>query len=315
MTGDGFAVRMDGITAGYRRRTVLRELALQVPEGSVCALLGRNGSGKTTLLRVLVGFLRPGAGRALVLGEDAWRSRFRLKDRIGFVAERQDLWPGMRVEELLRLASRLHGRWDHGLVARLADRCGLPMRRRVGELSKGMQVLLAQLLALGHRPELLVLDEPVAGLDPVMREEFAENVLAFVHETGATALYSTHLVDEVQPLADRVAVLAEGGIVLEGALDEVMGRYARVTVMGGPEEVAAARGADVVAVQRRDGAAVVTACGDPDRVAAWAKEKGLAVVEARRPTLQELFVALLGEDNLLRPEAWAARRRVMGGAA
>lgn len=308
-------IKAEDLAAGYGRRPVLSELSLEVPPGAVCALLGRNGAGKTTLLRVLLGFLEPKSGHVEVLGTDAWHSRFALRDRIGFVAERQDFWPQMRGSELLRLASKLHATWDHSLVERLAGRCGLPLEERLRTYSKGMQVLLAQVLALGHRPELLILDEPAAGLDPVMRSEFAENLLDYVGETGATAIYSTHLVDEVQGLADEVAVLFGGSILVSGPLDEIIGRYGRVTVMGDGAVLAQISGLQVIASHRRADAAIVTVVGDPQAAAAVLRSVGLSVLEARRPTLQELYIAFLGQDNAQRTGSIVHERRELGGAA
>ena len=308
-------IKVDDLAAGYGRHRVLAELSLEVLPGAVCALLGRNGAGKTTFLRVLLGFLKPKVGHAEVLGEDAWRSRFGLKDRIGFVAERQDFWPRLRAGELLSIAAKLYSRWDQRFVDRLVDRCGLPLEERVGSYSKGMQALLAQVLALGHRPKLLILDEPVAGLDPVMRSEFAENLLDYVGETGATAIYSTHLVDEVQGLADEVAVLYDGGILLSGPLDDIIGGYGRLAVAGDTAQLHRASDLHVVATHQREDAAIVTVAGDPQEAAAVLRSMGLSVLEARRPTLQELFIAVLGEDNAQRPGAWAARHGKQGGTA
>jgi len=298
----------DDVRAGYSKANVLDGLTLEVAAGSVCALLGRNGAGKTTLLRTALGFLKIRGGRVMALGEDAWQGRFDLKDRIGFVAERQDLWPRMRGAELLALAARLFRSWDSGQAASLVDRYGLDLDKPMGTYSKGMQVQIAQIVALSHRPELLILDEPVAGMDPVVRSEFTEHVLRHVHDTGATVLYSTHLVSEVEDMADRVAFLHGGTIVLAGEVQEILSRYTRVVAILGAEGEDQLAALAPVSVHRREEVAVVTIAGEVDRVAAAIRTIRLDVLDMRRPTLQELFIGLLGEDNLLRNGSHAARR-------
>jgi len=297
------------VAAGYGSQEVLRDLSLQVPRGSVCALLGRNGAGKTTLLRTALGFLRTRAGRVTVLGDDAWRCRFDLKDRIGFVPERQDLWPRMRGGDLLALAAKLYSRWDSALASQLVERYHLPLRQRIGTYSKGMQIQLVQVVALAHYPEVLIFDEPVASMDPVVRSEFVEHVVGYVHDNGASVLYSTHLVDEVRALADRVAFLSGGTIILEGPVDDVLAGYAYLLVMldGTTEKAIAAL--SPVAVQRRDDVAAVTLAAPAEEAAVRASAAGISVLEARRPGLQELFIALLGEDSQYREDAHADRMR------
>jgi ABC-2 type transport system ATP-binding protein len=232
-----------------------------------------------------------------VLGEEAWASRFLLKDRIGYVAERQDLWPRMRGAELLALSSRLFSRWDAALADQLVHRYNLPLERRIGTYSKGMQVQLAQVLALAHRPELLILDEPVAGMDPVVRSQFVEHVLGFVHDTGASVLYSTHLVEEVRALADRIAFLHRGEIILEGPVEDVLDGFTQLlAVLHDDVEDAIAELAPI-ATQRRDDVAVLTMAEPLSPVRERLETVRLSVLEARRPTLQELFIALLGDSS------------------
>ena len=295
------------VTAGYGRLPVLRDLSLQVPAGSVCALLGRNGAGKTTLLRTALGFLRVTAGQVTVLGSNAWQDRFTLKDRIGYVAERQDLWPRMRGGELLALAAQLFSSWDLSLQAQLVDRYTLPLERRIGTYSKGMQIQLAQIVALAHCPEVLILDEPVASMDPVVRSDFVEHVLDYVHDTGASVLYSTHLVDEVGALADRVAFLCGGEIVIEGPVDEVVGRYSHLLVLLDEQAEEAIDKLEPVSVQRREEAAILTLAAPLEQ--ATERAERITILEARRPSLQELFIALLGDDDRTRDGSHPARQQ------
>jgi len=297
------------VEAGYGRHQVLRRLELRLRKGSVCALLGRNGAGKTTLLRTALGFLKPRSGRAEVLGLDGWKDRFELKDRLGFVAERQDFWPRMRASELLDLASKLYSCWDPARAAVLVDRFGLGLSVRIGTYSKGMQVQLAQVVALAHEPELLLLDEPVAGMDPVVRTEFVEHILEYVHDTGASVLYSTHLVSEVESMADRVAFLHDGTIIIEGEVDDILSRYSRFIVVLDDSTRAAVARLEPVSIHTQEELAVITCAANPEELAVTLAELDITPLQLARPTLQELFIALLGEDNPRRSGSQASRRR------
>jgi ABC-type Na+ transport system ATPase subunit NatA len=199
------AVAVHGLAKRYGKKQVLTGLDLIVPRGSTTALLGQNGAGKSTLLKILTGFMPRDGGRVSVLGFDPKKQALAVKERIGYVAHTTALNPMWRVSDAIGLVKAIRKkRWDDAEERRLIGLFALHAKAKVGTLSKGERAKLSLLLALGHRPELLVLDEPASGLDPVVRRE----VLDAIHEEGRTVLVASHRMDDVQRLADRVAFCA-----------------------------------------------------------------------------------------------------------
>jgi ABC-2 type transport system ATP-binding protein len=207
----------------------LRDLTLEVPRGEVVALLGPNGAGKTTALRTIANVLQPSAGRALVLGVDSRRLGPRELQRIGYVSENQQLPDALSGEELFAFLAPLYPRWDAAFARALAEQFQLPLRRPLRQLSRGQRVKTALVSSLAGRPELLLLDEPFAGLDPLVREEVIDGVLAL--EGDWTVLLSSHDVDEVERLADRVAVLDRGRLALAEPTEALLARHRAVEVV------------------------------------------------------------------------------------
>lgn len=214
-----------GLVKRYGRKVVLRDLDLAVRKGSVTALLGRNGAGKSTLLRILTGLLPASGGKTRVLGIDPTRKAKSVKARVGYVPEQTPFHPRWRVRDVIDLSRAFRRKtWDVGTESRLLDAFSLARNDRIGSLSKGYRAKLALLTALAHRPEVLMLDEPASGLDPIVRREVLASLVDAIHEEGRTVLMSSHLMEDVERLADRVAFLSEGRIVLEGEVEEVRAR-------------------------------------------------------------------------------------------
>ncbi len=224
-----FAIQTFALTHDFGREPVLRELSLMVPQGVVCALLGRNGSGKTTLIRLLLGILKPQGGRAAVLGMDPTREAITIRTRIGYVPQESDFDPQMTVAETLRFVSRFYpGRWREEEVNRNLVRFELATHKQVGQLSGGQKGHLALVVALASDPELLILDEPTAGLDAVVRRSFQAAVIDFMSRPGRTVLLSSHQLNEVERLADQVAILAAGRLAVAASVEELKDRVARL---------------------------------------------------------------------------------------
>jgi ABC-2 type transport system ATP-binding protein len=229
-----------GLRKAYGRTVVLDGCDLAVPRGSVTGLLGRNGAGKSTLLRCLIGLAKPDAGHARLLGEDGWDLRAATKTRIGWVPQQPTHLPGFQVSELLAYLGSCQPTWDSAFAERLRADWEIPPRATASALSPGEAQRLALVMALAHRPEVLVFDEPAAALDPVGRRQFLSAVMAGAAE-GATVLLSTHLCADLERIADRVAVLARGRIVLQTGIDAIKEDLRRITVPGvAPERLPAA---------------------------------------------------------------------------
>ena len=217
MTNDT-VIETDGLGRRYGRRWALSECTLSVPAGRVVGLVGPNGAGKTTLLRLAVGLLRPTAGTVRVLGDRPAAGPARL-GRVGFVAQEAPVYPNLSVADHLRLGAWLNERWDRGLAERRAARLGLDPHRRAGKLSGGQRAQLALTLAVAKRPELLVLDEPAAGLDPLARREFLEEIAGVAAEQGVSVVLSSHLVPDLERVCDALIVLVASRVRLAGTVE------------------------------------------------------------------------------------------------
>ncbi len=226
MTAAQPVLRTNRLTKTWGRQIGVVDLDLDVRRGQVMALLGANGAGKTTTLRMLVGLIRPTSGRAWLFGMDPAVRSSAVHRRTGYLPGDVALWNHMRADDLLRFLGRLRGGVRAGDYHELAERFGLDVRRRVGELSRGNRQKVALVQALMHRPELLVLDEPTSGLDPMVQSEFAAVIRERTRQ-GVSVLVSSHDLDEVQRLADRAAVLREGRLLLIDDVSALRRRVAR----------------------------------------------------------------------------------------
>ena len=213
------ALEMDGLSVSYGRTPVVEGLTLAVPRGSVFALLGRNGAGKSSLLRVLLGQRPPARGRVRLLGEDPWTRRTSLMARVGVVPEEPDAPPEMTALALSALCGRLHARWDAPAVAERFRRFEVPTGQAFGRLSKGQKGAVMLALALGHAPELLLLDDPTLGLDVVARDAVFREVIGDLADRGTTAFVTTHDLQAIEGIADHVAILHGGRLAVAGALE------------------------------------------------------------------------------------------------
>lgn len=214
----------------FGKKRVLDSLTLAFERGSVTALLGRNGVGKSTLLRVLVGYLPATAGDARVFGLPCWKRGPDVRRRTGYVPDRLELPRWMSVDDHLRFLEPFYPTWDRAEERRLLAQLDLDARAKVKDLSKGQREKHLLAAALAHRPELLLLDEPFSGLDPVVRQEVLGAILGHLRDEGRTILVVTHSILDVERLADRIVLFDEGRVRLDGALDDVMARVKRVSV-------------------------------------------------------------------------------------
>jgi ABC-2 type transport system ATP-binding protein len=217
------ALAVDGLTHGFPgREEVLRDCSFAVPVGAVTALIGRNGAGKTTLLRAAAGLLPPDTGTVRLFGEPFGEQHL---SRIGYVAQQAPLYRMLTVAQTLRLGGRLNPGWDDPYARQLADAAQLPPGAKVGALSTGQRMRLALVMALGKRPELLLLDEPLAPLDPVARTEVVGQLMAQVAEHRTTVVMSSHVVADIENVCDHVALLGDGTIRLTGETDQALATH------------------------------------------------------------------------------------------
>jgi ABC-2 type transport system ATP-binding protein len=229
----------------YGSKWALHDCELSVPAGSVTALVGPNGAGKSTLLQLAVGLIEPTTGTVAVLGHDPRGKPLDVLPHVGFVAQDHPLPRRFTISETLKLGRELNPTWDDAAAEHRIDELGLARQQRIGTLSGGQQAQVALTLALAKQPRLLLLDEPVASLDPLARREFLSSVLRAVTETGVTVVLSSHIVTDLERMCDRLIILANGRTQLVGPIEDILAEHRLIT---GPRTDAAgvARMHDVV---------------------------------------------------------------------
>lgn len=220
-------LRADGLTRRYGRRTALADCTLDLPSGRVIGLVGPNGAGKTTLLSLAVGLLTPSAGRIEVLGRSPAADPDQLA-RIGFVAQDAPVYAGLTVADHLRFGARTNPRWDQRLADDRIAALRIDPSQKAGRLSGGQRAQLALTLAIAKRPDLLVLDEPVASLDPLARREFLQGLMAFIADHDASVILSSHLLSDLERVCDHLVVLVESRVRVAGDVDELLGSHYRL---------------------------------------------------------------------------------------
>jgi ABC-2 type transport system ATP-binding protein len=223
------ALETNDLGKRYGSKWALRDCTLEVPAGSVTALVGPNGAGKTTLLQLAVGLISPSGGSVEVLGRSPRDDAAELLPRIGFVAQEHPLCRGFTVEEMLTLGRRLNPTWDDDAARERIARLDLALDHKVGKLSGGQQAQVALTLALAKRPELLLLDEPVASLDPLARREFLGAVMEEVTETGVTVVLSSHIVADLERVCDHLVILSHARTLLAAPIDDVVASHRLLT--------------------------------------------------------------------------------------
>jgi ABC-type multidrug transport system ATPase subunit len=231
------ALEATRLSKHYGRTWALQDCSLVLPTGRVAALVGPNGAGKTTLLHLAVGLLRPTEGSVQIFGQKPSAQPKEVLPRIGFVAQDHPLYRGFTVEELLTLGRKLNPRWDDALARARIQHLGIPFNRRAGKLSGGQQAQVALVLALAKRPDLLLLDEPLASLDPLARREFLRTLMDAVVETGLTVLLSSHIIGDLERVCDYLIILSASRVQLAGDIQEIVRTHKRL--VGPRQDVAA----------------------------------------------------------------------------
>jgi ABC-2 type transport system ATP-binding protein len=224
------AVEITGLSRKFGSKLALNQVSLQVRRGRVFGLVGANGAGKTTLIKHLLGRLKAESGLVRVFGFDPVADPVAVLSRMGYLSENRDLPAWMRVDELLRYTEAFYPKWDMAYAGELRRQFGLDPRAKIKTLSRGENAKAGLLIALAYRPELLLLDEPSSGLDPVVRRDILEAIIRTVADEGRTVFFSSHLLEEVERVADDVAMMFNGKVVLAGALDDVKENHHRLVL-------------------------------------------------------------------------------------
>lgn len=218
-------IQATGLSKRYGRTWALRDCSIRIPPGKIAGLVGPNGAGKSTFLHLAAGLLRPSAGEIRVFGRSPQAQPLLLLDRIGFVAQDTPMYPSFSVADMLRFGRELNARWDQVVVEARLRSLNIPFDQRIGRLSGGQRSQVALALALGKRPELLLLDEPVARLDPLARREFMQGLTESVAENGTSVLLSSHLVADLERVCDYLVIINGGQVQVAGEIDELLAAH------------------------------------------------------------------------------------------
>ncbi len=287
------AVSANSLGRTFGKKVALQDLTVDIPRGSVCGLVGPNGAGKTTALRLLLGLIPPTSGKARVLGLDPQGDGLKLRARVGYVPEKHNIYSWMKVRQVLAFTSKVYPTWDADECGRLSELLALPEQLKVRDLSRGELAKLALTIALAHRPELLILDEPTSGLDPIIRREFLTAIGELVREEGRTVVFSTHILSDVEQVADRVLMLAHGQLHADDQLEALKQRFSRVSFLfpEPPEEDLELPEAHRLQRGTREWVAVLERQGEPE-VASLADRIGASDFSIHAMTLEDVFVTL-----------------------
>jgi ABC-2 type transport system ATP-binding protein len=296
-------VRIESLTVRYGKAVACDRISLAVPAGGVYALLGRNGAGKSSLVRCLLGQQKPQAGRTALFGEDAWKRRARLMERVGVVPEEPDAPPEMTARQLLAFCSRLYRRWDAAASAARLERLEVPLKVPFARLSKGQKGAVMLALSLGHSPDLLVLDDPTLGLDVVARRLLYEELVGDLADRGTTVFLTSHDLAGIEGIADRVGILRDGNLALDEEMERLKLRFRKINYRN---EVAVGRREYGSELDAFEAARVrVRGWGIEAVVSNFAEEpferfratEGVVDAQVSPMSLEEIFVAVTGEKR------------------
>jgi ABC-2 type transport system ATP-binding protein len=296
-------IRVESLTVRYGKTFACRDVSFAVAPGAVYALLGRNGAGKSSLVRCLLGQQKASAGRALLFEKDSWSTRRWAMERIGVVPEEPDAPLAMSARELSAFCRRIYPRWDSGAVAARLERFGVSETTPFGRLSKGQKGEVMLSLALGHSPDVLVLDDPTLGLDVVARRALAEQIVGELADRGTTVFLTTHDLAGFEGIATRVGILREGKLVVDEDLETLKTRFRRIRYTNRITETRTEFGNELdefeaLRVQVRGwGIDAVVSNFDEAAFARFRGMDGVENVSAEPLSLEEIFVGLVGEKE------------------
>ena len=292
-------IETEGLCKRYPGDRGILDLDLHVERGEVFGFLGPNGAGKTTTIRMLLDLIRPTAGRAEVLGRDARRDSLAIRRRVGYLPGELSLYGRLTGQETLRYFANLRGGVDWSYVTELSERLDCDLGRRNAELSSGNRRKLGLVQALMHRPELLILDEPTAGLDPLVQHEFSD-LMAAARAAGQSVFLSSHVLPEVQRVCDRVAFIREARLIAVESVDDLVGRAVREVAVTFAVEVSGERLANVTGVTllSQTGADLrLTVAGSMDPLIKALGAHDVVSLTSREPDLEDVFLTYYGEET------------------
>ncbi|MCX7386649.1 MAG: ABC transporter ATP-binding protein [Planctomycetales bacterium] len=284
-------IEVQRLTRQFDSKIALNDLSLIVPRGGVFGLIGGNGAGKTTLIRHILGMLKAQSGSVRVFGLDPVENPVGVLGRIGYLSEDRDLPNWMRVHELIRYTQAFYPNWDPKYAEELREAFDLDPKAKVKTLSRGQRARAGLLVALAHRPELLVLDEPSSGLDPVVRRDILGAIIRTIADEGRTVFFSSHLLDEVERVADRVAIIHQGRVILTATIDDLKESHRRITLRFGHAMSQPPALVGTLACEGGGAEWTYVCNGQLEQLRRAAAEIGGTIMEDSALSLDEIFVA------------------------
>ncbi|HET9865186.1 MAG TPA: ABC transporter ATP-binding protein [Steroidobacteraceae bacterium] len=285
------AVQASHLSKAFGPRAVIDDLSFEVSRGDVIGLLGKNGAGKTTLLELMLGFTPPTSGGVSVFGHPSLSMPGEVKVRVGFVPQQDELLEHLSVADQLRVIASFYPRWDADLVTRLCGEWGVDPRARIKEMSVGERQKLSILLAFGHQPDLLVLDEPVASLDPLARRQFLEQLVDASAGGDRAIVFSSHIVSDIERLANRIWILKGGRLDWQGDLDSLKEGVVRLHLQGAAASLESLEVPGAMSLRREDGFATAVVRDWNFERQRTLESQGLSV-RAEALGLEEIFLEL-----------------------
>jgi len=303
MTSENNVVEIRGLTRRFWRKAALADITLNIPHGVVFGLVGENGAGKTTLIKHLLGLFKAQQGTVSVFGLNPVDDPVGVLGRIGYLSESREMPDWMRIGQFMSYSQAFYPKWDTTYAEELREMFELAKDQRIKSLSRGQRARVGLLAALAHRPDFLVLDEPSSGLDPIVRRDILAAIIRTVADEGRTILFSSHLLDEVERVADRVAMLHLGRLVMSAPLDQILDEH-HVLTLQFPDSLTKAPTLPGGLGWSGEGREWTCVCnGELERLRSAATSAGAAIVEERRPSLEDVFLARARSEQTQRMES------------
>lgn len=290
-------VEVSGLTRNFGKMQALHDLNLQLQSGLVYGLVGANGAGKTTLIKHLLGLFKTQQGSVRVFGLNPVKHPVEVLSRIGYLSEDRDLPEWMSINEFVHFTAGYYPTWDHDYAAELIATFGLDTNKKIKQLSKGMRAQVGLVAAVGHRPDLLLLDEPSTGLDAVVRKDILNAIIRTVADDGRTVVFSSHLLDEVELMSDNVLMINQGKLVLQGSLDTIRQQHQLMIVHSDSPNLTPGAIEGVLSAQQRGNEWTIISNGRSEAVRQTLVYLGCEISRSRAANLQEIFVARVGRSR------------------
>lgn len=280
------------VSKSFEKKIVLDHINLIVPRGCVFGLMGKNGAGKTTLIKSLLGLVKPTAGRIDLLGENPWTLSDRAKEQIGYTPQSDQLYSWLTVGQLLNYTASFYRSWNNKLVDKLLNDWDVDPHDRVGLLSEGQMQKVSIILALGHEPQLLIFDEPVASLDPMARRQFLKTILEIVSDRDCTIFFSSHITPDLERVTDQVAILNKGKVDFTGGLDVLKDTVKRLRIQATNVLPADLNIAGSLSCEINQQTAIVTVRAFSDALISDLTNRFQAQITVEDLNLEEIFLEL-----------------------